>query len=197
MDGAPHPATALAPGQAFTAGHDVPAQCFAPELRLEVEVEQVERGIFHLPGKVADDLATQQYEEVVDIVVNVLLNGVGALQGVHQRVQLLGGVIALVHLVPELAGEVGSGVDIFGFCHKFVIGFHSSPLLSVGSGGPVGLSALYCTTVCGKFQTKRLLRLCGCSSLACLSGHPDGVCFTAQPYSCDEWSCSSQLLPSG
>ena len=101
-------------------------------------MEQVERGIFHLPGKVADDLAAQQHEEVVDSVVNVLLNGVGALQGVHQRVQLLGGVIALVHLVPELAGEVGSGVDIFGFCHKFVIGFHSSPLLSVGSGGPVG-----------------------------------------------------------
>ena len=34
VDGAPHPATALAPGQAFTAGHDVPAQCFALGLAL-------------------------------------------------------------------------------------------------------------------------------------------------------------------
>ena len=80
----------------------------------------------------------QNDQKIVHIVVDVRFDGVCALQLLHKGVQLLCGIVALVHLVPELAGEVGSGVDIFGFCHKFVIGFHSSPLLSVGSGGPVG-----------------------------------------------------------
>ena len=42
-------------------------------------------------------------------------------------VQLLCGVIALVHLVPELAGKVGGGVDVFGLGDQLVIRLHSSP----------------------------------------------------------------------
>ena len=56
----------------------------------------------------------------------------GALQRLHQRVQLLRRVIALVDLVPELAGEVGGHVDIFGLCDQLVIGFHSSPIRCSG-----------------------------------------------------------------
>ena len=89
-------------------------------------------GVLHLPGKVADELVAQKDEEVVHIAVDVLFDGVGALQRLHQRIQLLCRVIALVDLVPELAGEVGGHVDIFGLCDQLVIGFHSSPIRCSG-----------------------------------------------------------------
>jgi len=104
VDGAPHAALALAPGQPLAGQHDVPAQCLAAVLGLEVEVHQVQGGVLHLPGKVADGLAAQHHEEVVHIVVDVFLNGVGALQLLHKGVQLLCRVIALVNFVPQLAG---------------------------------------------------------------------------------------------
>ena len=127
MHGAPHAALALAPGQTLAGKHDVAADGLAAVLRPEVQVHQVQGGVLHLPGKVADGLAAQHHEEVVHIVVDVFLNGVGALQLLHKGIQLLCRVIALVDLVPELAGEVGGGVDIFGLGDQLVIRLHSSP----------------------------------------------------------------------
>lgn len=66
-------------------------------------------------------------EEVVYIVVDVLFDSVGALQTVHEGVQLLCGEIAFVDLVPDLAGKVGGHVDVFGLGDQLVIGFHSPP----------------------------------------------------------------------
>ena len=90
-------------------------------------MEQVERGVLHLPCKVADELAAEEDEEVVHIVVDVLLDGIGALEALDEGVQLLCGEAALVDLVPELTGEVGGHVDVFGLGDQLVIGFHSPP----------------------------------------------------------------------
>ena len=90
-------------------------------------MHQVQGGVLHLPGKVADVLAAQHDEKIVHVVVDVGLDGFGALQLLHQSVQLLAGVIAFVDLVPDLAGKVGGGVDVFGLGDQFVIGFHSAP----------------------------------------------------------------------
>ena len=90
-------------------------------------MEQVQSRILHLPGKVADGLAAQHHEEIVHIVVDIRLNGIGALQRFHQCVQLLCRVIALVDLVPDLTGKVSVGVNVFGLCDQLVIGFHSAP----------------------------------------------------------------------
>ena len=127
MHGAPHTALALAAGQPLAGEHDVPAQCLAAVFGPEVQVHQMQGGVLHLPRKVADGLAAQNHEEVVHIVVDVLLNGIGALQLFHKGVQLLCGVIALVHLMPEFTGKVGGGVDIFGLGDQLVIRLHSSP----------------------------------------------------------------------
>ena len=72
-------APALTPGQTLAGGQDIPAQCLAPVLGPEVEVEQVQGRVLHLPGKVADGLAAQHHEEIVHIVVDIRLNGIGAL----------------------------------------------------------------------------------------------------------------------
>ena len=90
-------------------------------------MEQVERGVFHLPRKIADELAAEEDEEVVHIVVDVLFNRVGALQVLDESVQLLCWEVALVDLVPELTGEVGGHVDVFGLGDQLIIGFHSPP----------------------------------------------------------------------
>ena len=90
-------------------------------------MEQVERGVFHLPRKIADELAAEEDEEVVHIVVDVLLDGVGALDALDEGVQLLCWEVALVDLVPELTGEVGGHVDVFGLGDQLIIGFHSPP----------------------------------------------------------------------
>ena len=127
MHGAPHAALALAPGQTLAGKHDVAADGLAAVLRPEVQVHQMQGGVLHLPGKVADVLAAQHDEKIVHVVVDVGLDGFGALQLLHQSVQLLAGVIAFVDLVPDLAGKVGGGVDVFGLGDQFVIGFHSAP----------------------------------------------------------------------
>ena len=127
IDAAPDAAPAFAPGQTLAGRHDVPADGLAAVFGLEVEVEQMERSVLHLPCKVADEAAAEEDEEVVHIVVDVLFNSVGALQVLDEGVQLLCGKIAFVDLVPDLAGKVGGHVDIFGLGDQLVIGFHSPP----------------------------------------------------------------------
>ena len=63
------------------------------------------------------------------VMGNLMLrfNGVGALQFLHKGVQLLCGVVALVDLVPQLAGKVGGVVDVFGLCDQLVIRLHKTP----------------------------------------------------------------------
>ena len=90
-------------------------------------MHQVQGGVLHLPGKVADGLAAQHHQKIVHIVVDVFLNGVGALQLLHKGVQLLCGVVALVDLVPQFAGKVGGVVDVFGLCDQLVIRLHKTP----------------------------------------------------------------------
>ena len=87
----------------------------------------MERSVLHLPCEVADEAAAEEDEEVVHIIVDVLFDRVGALQTVHESVQLLCGEIAFVDLVPDLAGKVGGHVDVFGLGDQLVIGFHSPP----------------------------------------------------------------------
>ena len=127
MDGAPHQAFALALGQPLAGLHDIPADGFAAVFRLEVQVHQVQGGVLHLPRKVADELAPQKHQKIVHVIVDILFNGVGALQLLHKGVQLLGGVVALVDLVPQLAGKVGGVVDVFGLCDQLVIRLHKTP----------------------------------------------------------------------
>ena len=127
VDAAPDAAPAFAPGQTLAGRHDVPADGLAAVFGLEVEVEQMERSVLHLPCEVADEAAAEEDEEVVYIVVDVLFDSVGALQTVHESVQLLCGEIAFVDLVPDLAGKVGGHVDVFGLGDQLVIGFHSPP----------------------------------------------------------------------
>ena len=90
-------------------------------------MHQVQGGVLHLPRKVADELAPQKHQKIVHIVVDVLFNGVSALQLLHKGVQLLCGVVALVDLVPQLAGKVGGVVDVFGLCDQLVIRLHKTP----------------------------------------------------------------------
>ena len=127
MHGAPHTALALAAGQPLAGEHDVPAQCLAAVFGLEVQVHQVQGGVLHLPRKVTDELAAQNDQKIVHIVVDVRFDGICALQLLHKGVQLLCGIVALVHLVPELTGKVGGGVDVFGLGDQLVIRLHSSP----------------------------------------------------------------------
>ena len=90
-------------------------------------MHQVQGGVLHLPRKVADELSAQKHQKIVHVVVDVRFNGVGALQLLHEGVQLLGGVVALVDLVPQLAGKVGGVVDVFGLCDQLVIRLHKTP----------------------------------------------------------------------
>ena len=58
---------------------------------------------------------------------STLLHILGGLDALDAGVQLLCWEVALVDLVPELTGEVGGHVDVFGLGDQLIIGFHSPP----------------------------------------------------------------------